>query len=75
MAADAVDGDDAAHERRERGSHLPGAAAEIADGPLGVGERGQRGEVEALAEQIVAQPIPLPGRRREKLLGFRATLG
>ena len=63
------------HERRERGAHLAGAAAEVADGPAALGERGERGEMKALAEQLVAQPIPLAGRRREELLRFRAALG
>ena len=70
-----INRDDAADERRERRRQLARAAAEIADGPLGVCERGKGREVKALAEQVVANAIPLAGRRREKLLGLGAALG
>ena len=36
---------------------------------------GERGEMEPVAEQLVAQPIPLAGRRREELLRLGAPLG
>ena len=39
-----------------------------------LGERGERGQVEAIAEQLVAQAIPLAGGRREKLLRLGAPL-
>ena len=58
-----VDGDDPPDEGRERRAHLPGPAPEVADGPFRVRERRKRGELEPIAEQFVAQPIPLSGRR------------
>ena len=50
----------------------PGAAAEVADDPRRRrASAGERREVEAIAEQLVAQPIPLAGRRGEELLRLR----
>ena len=40
-----VDRDDPRDERRERGADLAGAAAEIADDPVGVGQRRERRQV------------------------------
>ena len=67
--------DDPAYERGEGSRHLSSAAAEVADRPVGVGECRQRCQVRALAEQIVAHPVPLSGRRREKFLRLGAALG
>ena len=69
-----VDGNDARDERRERRADLTGAAAEIADDRVAVGQRGERRQVHAIAEQLVAQAIPLAGRGREELLRFGATV-
>ncbi len=70
-----VDRDDARHERRERGADLAGSAAEIADGPVSAApERRERGEMKSIAEQFVADAIPLAGRRGEELLRPGAAL-
>ena len=63
-----VDRDDARDEGRQRGAHLSGAAAEIADDPVGLRQAGQRRQMEPIAEQFVADAIPLTGRRREEFL-------
>ena len=70
-----VDRDHVLDERRQRGADLSGAAAEIADGPVLLREGRQRREVKAIAEQIVADAIPLAGRRGEELLRLGAPLG
>src|SRR6185436_17075646 len=61
-------------KRRDRLARAAGAAAEIADGPGVLSERGQRGEVKAIAEELVAQPNPLTGRRSEEFLRLAAPL-
>src|SRR4029077_16771873 len=70
----AVARDNSLHERREGRPHLSGAAAEVADDPIPVGECRERGEVEAIAKEVVAQPIPLSCRRGEKLLRLGSTI-
>jgi hypothetical protein len=70
-----VDRHHARDERRQGGAHRAGPATEIADDPRAVCQGGERREVEAIAEQLVADAIPLPDRRREKLLRLRAPLG
>ncbi len=70
-----VDRDHVFHERRERGAHLAGAAAEVADSPVGLREGGQRGEMKTFAEHFLAHAIPVTGGRREELLRFGAALG
>ena len=70
-----IDRDHAADKGRKRRADLAGAAAEIADDPIAVGERRQRSKMHAFAEQLVPQSIPLACRRREELLRFRAPLG
>ena len=69
-----VDRDHPRHEGRQRGAHLPRAAAEIADDPVGLRQAGQRRQMEPVAEQFVADAIPLTGRRREEFLGSGAAL-
>jgi hypothetical protein len=59
----AIDGDHARDERREGRAHLTRAAAEIADGPVALREGRQRRQVKTIAEQVVADAIPLAGRR------------
>jgi hypothetical protein len=75
IAADASTANHARDKRRERLAGAAGAASEIADRPGALGERGQRGEVKTIAEELVAQPIPLAGRRGEELLRFAAPRG
>ena len=75
MAADASTAMTRPHERRKRGRHLASAAAQVADRPFGVRECRKRRQVNALAEEIIAHPVPLSGRRREKFLRLRAALG
>ena len=70
-----VDRDDPGDEGREHGAQLAGAAAKIADDPVRVGQRRERRQVKAIAEQLVAQSIPLAGRRGEEFLRRRASLG
>ena len=63
------------HERRERRAGLAGAAAQIAQHPVGFGQRREGAQVKALPVQFIAQPIPLAGRRREEFLRLRAPVG
>ena len=70
-----IHGQHALDERRKRGRHLPGSAAEIADRPFRIGKRRQGRKMKPLAEQLVAQTIPLPRGRREEFLRLRAPLG
>ena len=70
-----VDGDHPRDKRRERGADTAGTAAEIPDDPLGIGQGRERGEMKAIAEQLVAYPVPVPRRRGEKLLRLRPALG
>ena len=55
--------DDARNERRELRAHLAGATAEIADRPTRIRERCERRERESVAEELVAEPVPLSCRR------------
>jgi len=70
-----VNADDSAHEGRECFGDAAGAAAEIADGPPGPSQAGQRRQMETVAEQLVAQPIPPAGRRRKERLRPAAAPG
>ncbi|MGC4085460.1 MAG: hypothetical protein QM736_25895 [Vicinamibacterales bacterium] len=67
-----VDADDARHERRECGADLAGAASQIADDRVRIRECRQRCELKAIAEQLVAHPIPLSGGGCEELGRFRS---
>src|SRR5207247_1081844 len=69
------DGDHPRDKRRERGADTAGTAAEIPDDPLGIGQGRERGKMKAIAEQLVAYPVPVPRRRGEKLLRLRPALG
>ena len=63
-----VDGDHARDKGSQRGGHVAGAAAEVADDPALVEERGQRLQMRHRPEQICAQLVPMPRRRVEELL-------
>lgn len=64
----AVDGDDLADERRHGFADLAGSTAEIAEHPAVLEQAGEGFEVEALAEGIVTQTIPVAGRGVEERL-------
>ena len=63
------------YERRQRLGDVTGAAAEIAHDPRRVEQPGQPQQVEAVAEQLVAGPVPLPCLAPEELLRTTSTLG
>ena len=70
-----VDRDHPRDKRRQRGTDVTGSTAKVADDPARIGERRQRREMKTVAEQIVAEAIPLAGGRGEKLLGPRPPPG
>ena len=68
----AVDGDDAPHVRRNRLGELPRPASQIADDQRRIDQAEHRPQVEAVAEQVAAQAIPVAGGGGEELLRLRA---
>ena len=70
-----VDRDHPRDKRRQRRTDVTGSTAKVADDPARIGERRQRREMKTVAEQIVAEAIPLAGRRGEKLLRPGPPLG
>ena len=61
---------DALDERRKRGRHLSGPAAEIADGPLCIGKRRQRGKMK-LARRTARRAVdPIVPPKTRKIPGI-----
>jgi hypothetical protein len=56
-----VNGNHLGDKRRDGRRDLTGAASEIADDPVGLRERAQRGEMTAIASALVANGVPLSG--------------
>ena len=71
MSGRAVHGDHARDVRRQRLAHLSRSAPEVANHQSLVEQRQQRRQVNALAEQLHAQAVPLARGRREERLGLR----
>ncbi len=53
----------------------PGAVMEVGEDGAGIEQAKEREELRARAEQIGAQPVPLPGGGREELLRLRVAAG